>query len=290
MDTAERLGGAYIMEDPRDLPPATWRLINTGASDGAANMAIDEAIMRSVAEGGSPPTLRFYGWAPPCVSVGYSQSVRKEIDLDRCRERGYTWVRRPTGGRAILHIDELTYSVVAPMGEARVAGDIITSYRRLSLGLVEGLRTLHGGVVQADRMETDGGGEKSAACFDVPSHYEVTAYGRKLVGSAQVRRNGVVLQHGALPLEGDVSRLVDVLALSEPDRGALRDKLLVRAIALDEVVGRVVPFDEAVEALTRGFCRALNLEFTSGGLSRFEREAAEGLMSRYSGDEWTHVR
>lgn len=286
----EVMGGVHVMEDPGDLPSATWRLIDTGVSDGAVNMAVDEAIMRSVAEGRSPPTLRFYGWAPPCVSVGYSQSVRKEIDLDRCRERGYTWVRRPTGGRAILHVDELTYSVVAPQGDARVAGDIITSYRRLSMGLVEGLRTLHGGVVQADRMETDGGLEKSAACFDVPSHYEVTAYGRKLVGSAQVRRNGVVLQHGALPLEGDVSRLVDVLALPEPDRVALRGKLLERAIALDEVVGRVVPFAEAVEALTRGFGRALNLEFTSGELSQFEREVAEGLMSRYTGDEWTHVR
>ncbi len=199
-------------------------------------------------------------------------------------------MRRPTGGRAILHIDELTYSVVAPRGEARVAGDIITSYRRLSLGMVEGLRTLHGGVVQADRMEADGGVEKSAACFDVPSHYEVTAYGRKLVGSAQVRRNGVVLQHGALPLEGDVSRLANVLALPEPDRVALRGKLLERAIALDEVVGRVVPFDEAVEALTQGFGRALNLDFTPGELSQFEREAAEGLLSRYTGGEWTHVR
>ena len=278
------------MEDTSKLPPATWRLINTGVSDGATNMAVDEAIMRSVAEDRSPPTLRFYGWAPPCVSVGYSQSVRKEVDLDRCRERGYTWVRRPTGGRALLHIDELTYSIVAPQGEARVAGDIITSYRRLSLGLVEGLRTLHGGVVQADRMETDGGLEKSAACFDVPSHYEVTAYGRKLVGSAQVRRNGVVLQHGALPLEGDISRLVDVLALPEPDRVALRDKLLERAIALDVVVGRVVPFDEAVEALIRGFGSALNLEFTPGELSQYEREAAERLMSRYTGDEWTHIR
>ena len=286
----EVTGGVHVMEDPSNLPPATWRLINTGVSDGAANMAIDEAIMRSVAEDRSPPTLRFYGWAPPCVSVGYSQSVRKEVDLDRCRERGYTWVRRPTGGRALLHIDELTYSIVAPQGEARVAGDIITSYRRLSLGLVEGLRTLHGGVVQADRMETDGGLEKSAACFDVPSHYEVTAYGRKLVGSAQVRRNGVVLQHGALPLEGDISRLVDVLALPEPDRVALRDKLLERAIALDVVVGRVVPFDEAVEALIRGFGSALNLEFTPGELSQYEREAAERLMSRYTGDEWTHIR
>ena len=286
----EKIGGVHIMEDTSKLPPATWRLINTGVSDGATNMAVDEAIMQSVAEDRSPPTLRFYGWAPPCVSVGYSQSVRKEVDLDRCRERGYTWVRRPTGGRALLHIDELTYSIVAPQGEARVAGDIITSYRRLSLGLVEGLRTLHGGVVQADRMETDGGLEKSAACFDVPSHYEVTAYGRKLVGSAQVRRNGMVLQHGALPLEGDISRLVDVLALPEPDRVALRDKLLERAIALDVVVGRVVPFDEAVEALIRGFGSALNLEFTPGELSQYEREAAERLMSRYTGDEWTHIR
>jgi len=290
LETTEKMRDVHIMEDTSKLPPATWRLINTGVSDGATNMAVDEAIMRSVAEDRSPPTLRFYGWAPPCVSVGYSQSVRKEVDLDRCRERGYTWVRRPTGGRALLHIDELTYSVVAPQGEARVVGDIITSYRRLSLGLVEGLRTLHGGVVQADRMETDGGLEKSAACFDVPSHYEVTAYGRKLVGSAQVRRNGVVLQHGALPLEGDVSRLVDVLVLPEPDRVALRGKLLERAIALDEVVGRVVPFDEAVEALTRGFGRALNLGFTPGELSQYEREAAERLMSRYTGDEWTHVR
>jgi lipoate-protein ligase A len=278
------------MEDLSNLPPATWRLINTRVSDGATNMAIDEALMQSVAKNRSPPTLRFYGWDPPCVSVGYSQSVRKEVDLERCRERGYTWVRRPTGGRAILHIDELTYSVVAPQGEARVTGDIITSYRRLSLGLVEGLKTLHNSVVQADRMETISGLDKSAACFDVPSHFEVTAYGRKLIGSAQVRRNGVVLQHGALPLEGDVSRLVDVLVLTEPERVVLQDKLLNRAIALDEVVGRVVPFDETAEALTRGFETALNLEFTPGELTPFEREAAEGLVSRYTGDEWTHVR
>ena len=290
MDIAEGLGGVLIMEDLGNLPPANWRLLNTGVSDGATNMAIDEAIIQSVAEDRSPPTLRFYGWEPPCVSVGYSQSVRKEIDLERCRERGYTWVRRPTGGRAILHIDELSYSVVAPQGEARVAGDIITSYRRLSRGLGEGLRSLHGGVVQADRMETEGAVENSAACFDVPSHYEVTAYGRKLIGSAQVRRNRVVLQHGALPLEGDVSRLVDVLALPEPARVALRGKLRERAIALDEVVGRVVPFDEVAEALTQGFRSTLNLEFTSEELPPYEREAAERLTSRYTGDEWTHVR
>jgi len=100
----------------------------------------------------------------------------------------------------------------------------------------------------------------------------------------------VVLQHGALPLEGDVARLVDVLALPEPDKDMLRGKLLERAIALDEVVGRVVPFDEVAEALTRGFGRALNLELIPGALSPYEREVAEGLISRYTGDEWTHVR
>ena len=222
--------------------------------------------------------------------MGYSQSVRKEIDLNRCRDLGYTWVRRPTGGRALLHIDELTYSVVAPQGNTRVAGDIVTSYRRLSLGLVEGLRNLHGDIVQADRLESISNIEKSAACFDVPSQYEVTAYGRKLVGSAQVRRNGVVLQHGALPLEGDISRLVDVLAMPELDRVVLRAKLRERAIALDEVLGRVVPSKEVAEALTRGFGRALNLEFTLSELSSVERSTAERLVSRYKGEDWTHIR
>ncbi|MGD2200525.1 MAG: biotin/lipoate A/B protein ligase family protein [Candidatus Bathyarchaeota archaeon] len=273
------------MEGKSVIPHATWRLLDTGISDGATNMAIDEAIMKAVAEGRSPPTLRFYGWSPPCVSIGYAQSLQDEIDLDLCREKGYSWVRRPTGGRAILHIDELTYSVVAPRGEVRVAGDIITSYRKLSTGLVEGLRSLTSKVFQADRIFPDGEIEKSAACFDVPSHYEVTALGRKLVGSAQVRRRGVVLQHGALPLKGDVSRLVEVLALSEPEREALRVKLLQRAIALDEAVGREITYDEATKAISLGFSQALNLKLEPASLSPHERELANQLIPQYAGGE-----
>ena len=105
-------------------------------------MAIDEAILWAVAEGKSPPTLRFYGWEPPCLSIGYSQSMEGEVDVDKCREVGVDFVRRPTGGRAILHADELTYSVVASQSEPRVAGGVIESYRRLSAGLVAGLRGL----------------------------------------------------------------------------------------------------------------------------------------------------
>ncbi|MGA9352036.1 MAG: hypothetical protein WBW48_25020, partial [Anaerolineae bacterium] len=121
-------------------PAANWRLLKTGLVDGATNMAIDEAILWAVAEGKSPPTLRFYGWEPPCLSIGFSQSMEGEVDVDKCLESGIGFVRRPTGGRAILHADELTYSVVAPQTEPRVAGGVIESYRRLSLGLIAGLR------------------------------------------------------------------------------------------------------------------------------------------------------
>jgi lipoate-protein ligase A len=303
-------------QDTLHLARTTWRLLNNGWNDGATNMAIDEAILTGISDGTSPPTLRFYGWQPPCVSIGYAQSMRNEIDLQACKQRGYTWVRRPTGGRAVLHIDELTYSAAAPQTEPRVAGDIISSYRRLSLGLVAGLRLLGCDVAQAhEQHERQPGSVEtaSAACFDVPSHYEitalgrklvgsaqvrrrnvvlqhVTALGRKLVGSAQVRRRNVVLQHGALPLRGDVARLTDVLALPEAKRQALRAKLTGRAIALDEAVGRDISFAQVVSLLVEGFSRALNLELIPGTLSAVEQERAALLRKKYVGDEWTFSR
>jgi len=264
---------------------STWRLLNTGFADGATNMAIDEAILTAVAEGKSPPTLRFYGWQPPCVSIGYAQSMRSEIDLEACQRKGYTWVRRPTGGRAVLHIDELTYSVTAPADEPRVSGDILTSYCRLSRGLVEGLNALGCEVCQAEMQ--DGGKSKSAACFDMPSHYEVTALGRKLVGSAQVRRKDVVLQHGALPLTGDVSRLAGVLNLAEPEREALRAKLLRRAVTLEEAASYSVSFEQAVDALRAGFGRTLSLRLELGSLTDDEQSYVALLREKYLGDKWT---
>jgi lipoate-protein ligase A len=114
-------------------------------------MAVDEAILLAVAEGSAPPTLRFFGWEPPCLSLGYAQPVT-DVDLDRLRARGWELVRRPTGGRAILHTDELTYSVVAPMAEPRVRGGVIESYRQLSAGLLRGLEIL-GLAVRADKLE-----------------------------------------------------------------------------------------------------------------------------------------
>jgi lipoate-protein ligase A len=208
-----------------------------------------------------------------------------EIDLEFCREKGYSLVRRLTGGRAVLHIDELTYSVIVSQKEAQVAGDILTSYQRLSLGLVKGLQILGCNVTQSDRFNSHK--HKSSACFEVPSHYEVKSFGRKLIGSAQVRRNGVVLQHGAIPLKGDISRLTDVLSLSKQDKDNLREKLLKRAIALDETLGHNVTYDEVVKVIVNGFEQALNLGFQPGTLSDYEKKRATQLKSKYSDNKWT---
>ena len=116
-------------------PEAEWRLLKTGARDGATNMAIDEAILDAVTAGQSPPTLRFFGWTPPCLSLGYSQPAG-DVDRAACAQRGWAIVRRQTGGQAILHVDELTYSVCAPLDEPRVVGGIVESYGRLAAGLL----------------------------------------------------------------------------------------------------------------------------------------------------------
>ena len=272
---------------PEEYPLATWRLLNAGSADGATNMAIDEAILTAVAEGKSQPTLRFFAWEPPCLSIGYNQAMMDEIDITRCQQAGVDVVRRPTGGRAILHTDELTYSIVVPQGEPRVAGGVVESYRRLSAGLVRGLRLLGVDVVQAGAGHGQNA-DVSAACFDAPSAYEVTAGGKKLVGSAQVRRREAVLQHGTLPLQGDIMRICGYLVVpSEERREELRRELRVRATSLELVLGRVIPLVQVAEALVRGFSEALNLYLELGKLSQHELALVQQLRrEKYTSEAW----
>jgi lipoate-protein ligase A len=249
-------------------------------------MAIDEAILTAVAEGRSQPTLRFFAWEPPCLSIGHNQAA-DEVDITRCGQGGVDFVRRPTGGRAILHTDELTYSIVVPQGESRVAGGVVESYRRLSAGLVRGLRLLGVDVVQAGTGHAQNA-DVSAACFDAPSAYEVTAGGKKLVGSAQVRRRKAVLQHGTLPLQGDIMRICGYLVVpSEERREELRRELRVRATSLELVLGRVVPLAQVAEALVRGFSEALNLYLELGELSQHELALVQQLRrEKYTSEAW----
>jgi len=267
---------------------ATWRLIRSAPADGPTHMAVDEAILRAVAAGLVPPTLRFYAWEPACLSLGRAQSV-EDVDLEALRAAGFDLVRRPTGGKAILHVDELTYSVVAPQEEPRVAGGIVESYRRLSSGLVRGLERLGVADLVADQR-VENRGLEGPVCFEVPSDYEITVGGRKLVGSAQMRARGVVLQHGALPLYGDVARICPLLAAHpEPARVRARATTVEEALGAFGSVqaGRTVTWDEAAEAVAAGFSEALNLHFETGTLTDEERAWARQLRAaKYATEDW----
>ncbi|MDH7485936.1 MAG: lipoate--protein ligase family protein [Anaerolineae bacterium] len=276
--------------DQGSKSPAAWRLLIDDAADGATNMAVDEAIAEATVAGHALPTLRFYAWQPPCLSLGRNQPYA-EVDAGRCAVRGYDIVRRPTGGRAILHTDELTYSVAGPADEPRLRGGVLEVYHRLSAGLLEGLRRL--GIEAQETPAGNGtGADGSAACFEVPSAHEITAGGRKLVGSAQCRQGGWVLQHGSLPLRGDVTRIVDGLAFADQaERETLRQALRRRASTVAEVLGWEVSFVAAAEALAAGFAAALDLILIPGPLSAWEQaRAAELRRTKYTTTAWTQRR
>ncbi len=270
---------------PAAYPQATWRLLLDGERDGPSNMAIDEAILEAVIEGQSLPTLRFYGWSPPCLSLGRNQPLA-EADRAACRAAGVDLVRRPSGGQAVLHAGELTYSVALLQSDPRSAGGVLEGYRRLSEGLLAGLRQLGIEAVQAlGTRQADG--PPSPICFDRPSDYEITVRGRKLIGSAQWRRRGGVLQHGSLPLAGDLTRIVDLVVLGERDPEEERRRLAARVISLEEARGQAISFAAAAQGLAQGLAATLHLVLVPGELSPEEQARAAELRSRYAGEAWT---
>jgi lipoate-protein ligase A len=155
-----------------------WRLLTTPPAHGAWNMAVDEAILESVGSGKSVPTLRLYAWDPACLSLGYAQRFT-DVDFFRLQERGWEVVRRPTGGRAVLHTDELTYSVIAPLNEPRVAGTVLESYHRLAQALVAMLNLLGMPVRVNGNSSSPPHARTNPVCFEVPSAYEITVAGKK---------------------------------------------------------------------------------------------------------------
>jgi lipoate-protein ligase A len=264
-----------------------WRLLITPAEHGAWNMAVDEAILQHVGRGEAPPTLRLFAWEPPCLSLGHAQPYA-DVDLQRLDQRGWEIVRRPTGGRAILHTDELTYSVIASPDEPAVAGTLLESYNRLAAGLLHAVRSLG---LTAD-MKT---GTRSAAenanpvCFEVPSAYEITVNGKKLIGSAQARRKEGVLQHGSLPLAGDLTRIADALVFAEESaRRQAAARLRSRATTVEAVLGHAVTWDAAAQAVRTGFEMELGLRFTPMPLNGSEQRSAQVLVrDKYAHPSWT---
>ncbi|MBE0698048.1 MAG: lipoate--protein ligase family protein [Anaerolineaceae bacterium] len=270
------------------MEPATWRIIRTPPKPGAWNMAVDEAILEAVISGHSLPTLRLYAWEPACLSLGLAQPF-KDVDIPALTDRGWHLVRRPTGGRAILHVDELTYSVSAPLDEPRLAGGVMESYRHLSQALVAALEKI-GLAARADKeyqlsSNTTPGG---AVCFETPSNYEITVQGRKLIGSAQARRKGGVLQHGSLPLSGDLTRIVKVLAYPDQiTREEAAVSLLTHAVNA-EMLGFNVSWETAAASFCAAFEEVLNLKLIEGNLTAEELGRAEQLeVLKYGSPAWT---
>ncbi len=283
------------VEAPDVLAPAEWRLVmDDQPRSGAANMAIDQAIAEACAAGESLPTLRFYQWKPPAVSLGRHQPYA-EVDEAAVAAAGYEIVRRPTGGRAILHTDEFTYSVAGPQGESRLAGGVMDSYLNISNALLAGLLRL-GVAAHKAPASVRVGSDVSAACFEVPSAYEITAGGRKLIGSAQSRRAGYVLQHGSLPLYGDITRLIDVLVLEPATADALRADLAVRACTLAQALdvaddSSPVQYAAVCAAMRQGFEETLALSFKPSSLAPGElRRAAALIREQFAAEEWTRQR
>lgn len=272
-----------------NFPRTKWRLVQSPAASGAWNMAVDEAILEAVGRGSAKPTLRLYAWSPACLSLGYAQPFG-DVAQEQVQARGWHVVRRPTGGRAILHTDELTYSIICPHSELRAAGSVLESYQRLSAALLCALQLL---VIPAQALEKISDQKNAAApnpvCFETPSNYEITVNGKKIIGSAQARRREGVLQHGSFPLCGDLTRIT--WALHFPDQASrtqAAERLVDHATTAEEILGHPLSWDTAAEAFMLGFQQALNLELETEALTPAELARAARLVEeKYANSAWT---
>jgi lipoate-protein ligase A len=269
--------------------PRPWRLVLTFGQPGAWQMAIDEALHAGFVAGRSRPVLRLYSWSPPCLSLGYAQPAG-EVDRDACRRAGIDLVRRPTGGRAVLHDRELTYAVVASIDDPDVGGSIGQSYRAIAAGLLAGLRALGVAATLAPGSPAgDAAARRSGACFAAAARHELLWQGRKLAGSAQLRRNGVLLQHGSIVLAA--SRVSLAALLRVPCPAVLADHLAETTATVAEATGRSLDPTAVAAPFAAAFAAALGLTLQPDGLTAAEQAAASAaLHRRYATSAWTERR
>ena len=273
-----------------------WRFIDSGNCSPSFNMALDEALLDWHSEGKIPPVIRFYGWNPPTLSVGYFQKVEKEIDMEAVKEHGLGFVRRPTGGRGVLHEHELTYSVIVSEDHPEMPKSVTEAYRVISEGILKGFHHLGleayfavpKTVEERDALKNP----RSAVCFDAPSWYELVVEGRKVAGSAQTRQKGVILQHGSILLDLDEDKLFSLFKYSnervkERMKKAFKDK----AVAINAISPRRITLEEAKEAFNKGFAEGLNIDLESYQLTEEEIAYVQKIAKeRYESDEWNFKR
>lgn len=273
----------------------TWNFINTGSHDPYYNMAMDEALLNFVSRGEIDPVIRFYTWDPATLSVGYFQRLKKEIDIDKVKEKGFGLVRRQTGGRGVLHDKELTYSVIVPESHPNMPSTITEAYRVISEGLLEGFKLLgfdaYFAIPRSKEEREKLKQPRSAVCFDAPSWYELVVEERKIAGSAQTRQKGVILQHGSLLQDVDVDELFDMFIfkndrLKEKMKKAFVDK----AVAINDISDRHISIEEMEKAFEEGFKKGLNIEFKPLSLTENQLAEVKVLEEKYRSEEWLYKK
>lgn len=248
-------------------------------------MAIDEAILTAHLQGHVPPTLRIYRWNPAAISIGYFQNLERVIDHNKCAELGIDIVRRLTGGRAVFHQNELTYSIVVS-SEYGFPKSLMDSYRILCGGLIAAYSVLG---LEVDLVQGESG-LSSPVCFTSSSSADLTFKGRKIAGSAQFRKGNTILQHGSLPIGRDTRLFLSTLKFPSD---ALRAKTLAtfdqKATSLSEILGSQISWQRLKEALFEGFQQALNINLYQDVLSREEIDTSQELArGKYSSYAWNY--
>jgi len=257
-----------------------WRLIEDGVAAGSWNMAVDEALRRRVIYGTSTPCLRFFCWSPPAVSLGYHQNTCTAVDLSVCREKGISVVRRPTGGQAVLHATELTYSVTAPSRHPDLGGDLLTSYSQIGQGLAAGCRHLGLNVDIRLGQESYRHPPRSGHpyCFQALAPFEIEIDGRKLIGSAQRRDSKTLLQHGSIPLRLDRELLVQLFG--HMDEG-------YQFIDLEEALGYLPSLDVVRSAIRAGFAECFGAMSPLALTAEEQHDAIKLQAELFGSAEWT---
>lgn len=269
-----------------------WRWIPYQTNSAAENMAIDEAIMIHHRKGKVPPTIRFYGWETPTCSIGYFQKIKRELDLDELIKQNVSFVRRITGGRTVFHDQELTYSLIVSDQHPLYSSTISKSYYQISQGLLTGFRELGLVAELAPPRQRETKRTKSSACFDLASDYELVVQGKKVVGSAQTRKQGVLLQHGSILIDLDTDRFFRLLQFpSEAVRYRMKRIFAKRAGSINQLSSKTRTLSEVIDAFYHGFQKGMKIYFEEGELTFEEAELAKQLVTeKYDTDEWNLQR
>ena len=265
-----------------------WRVLNFQRYNAFENMAIDEAIFRETINHKKPPTIRFYGWQPAAVSIGYFQDAKKEVNIERCHADGVDIVRRISGGKAVAHCDEVTYSVIACDKEELFPPDILGTYKIISNCIARGLACLGINATLAESGRSLHDSDFKACCFSVPSKNELLVADRKICGSAQFRTNSGFIQHGSLLINFNPAITASyLLPMRTP---AQLQELKDSVAAVNEEVSPPVDEKEICSSLKKGFMEVLNVKLIEETLTSAEEELMHKLIEKYTDLKWNMAR